>query len=108
MYIRATNREARISHKVRLTFLFGTSTLRIWHDIGYHESSKALLSGTPSGHATQAVLRESGLRRSANDCTTQELNPIHLLNEFEEVLVLQNDRPRRSLAPSPEMAPRRA
>jgi hypothetical protein len=29
MYISATNREARISHKARLTFLFGTSTLRI-------------------------------------------------------------------------------
>jgi hypothetical protein len=60
------------------------------------------------GMRLQAVLRESGLRRSANENTTPELNPIRLLNEFGEVLVLQNDRPRRSLAPSPEMAPRRA
>jgi hypothetical protein len=55
----------------------------------------------------QAALRESGLCRSANE-STQEPNPIRLLNEFEKVLVLQNDRRRRSLAPSPEMTPRQA
>jgi hypothetical protein len=60
------------------------------------------------GMRLQAALSESGLRRSANESTTQEPNPIRLLNEIEKVLVLQNDRRRRSLAPSPEMTPRQA
>jgi hypothetical protein len=56
----------------------------------------------------QAILRESGLRRSANESTTQELHPTRPLNNFGELLVLQNDRRRRSLAPSPEAARRLA
>jgi hypothetical protein len=54
------------------------------------------------GMRLQAVLRESGLRRSANKSTPQELHPIQPLNNFGEFLVLQIDRRRRSLAPSPE------
>ncbi|KAH2867535.1 hypothetical protein KXV92_002595 [Aspergillus fumigatus] len=54
------------------------------------------------GMRLQAVLRESGLRRSANESPPQELRPIQPLNNFGELLVLQNYRRRRSLAPSPE------
>jgi hypothetical protein len=74
----------------------------------HSQRSKYFCRARRLGMRLQAALADCGLRRSPNDSLTLEPNPIRLLNGSADNLLSQNDRRRRSLAPSPELTTRQS